>query len=117
MLQTYGLMSIMGSGTFINAILQVLNAAGSVVFENLPLIFAMGVAIGMAKQEKEVSALSAAIAFFIMHATIGAMIGAYRCPRFVWCNSQCTWHRIPANGRIRWYSGWSGYCCAAQPFL
>ena len=77
MLQTYGLMSIMGSGTFINAILQVLNAAGSVVFENLPLIFAMGVAIGMAKQEKEVSALSAAIAFFIMHATIGAMIGAF----------------------------------------
>ena len=80
MLQTYGLMSIMGSGTFINAILQVLNAAGSVVFENLPLIFAMGVAIGMAKQEKEVSALSAAIAFFIMHATIGAMIGAFGAP-------------------------------------
>ena len=74
MLETYGLMGIMGPGTFIYAILQVLNAAGSVVFNNLPLIFAMGVAIGMAKQEKEVSALAAAIAFFIMHATIGAMI-------------------------------------------
>ena len=74
MLETYGLMSIMGPGTFIYAILQVLNAAGSVVFNNLPLIFAMGVSIGMAKQEKEVSALAAAIAFFIMHATIGAMI-------------------------------------------
>ena len=34
----------------------------------------MGVAIGMAKKEKEVAALSAAIAFFIMHASIGAMI-------------------------------------------
>lgn len=74
MLEAYGLMGVMGPGTFIYAILQVLNAAGSVVFGNLPLIFAMGVAIGMAKQEKEVSALAAAIAFFIMHATIGAMI-------------------------------------------
>ncbi len=34
----------------------------------------LGVAIGMAKKEKEVAALSAAIAFFIMHASIGAMI-------------------------------------------
>lgn len=74
MLETYGLIGIMGPGTFIYAILQVLNAAGSVVFNNLPLIFAMGVAIGMAKQEKEVAALAAAISFFIMHATIGAMI-------------------------------------------
>ena len=66
MLEAYGLMGIMGPGTFIYAILQVLNAAGSVVFDNLPLIFAMGVAIGMAKQEKEVAALSAAIAFFVI---------------------------------------------------
>ena len=80
MLEAYGLMSIMGPGTFINAILQVLNAAGSIVFSNLPIIFAMGVAIGMAKQEKEVAALSAAIAFFIMHATIGAMITDFGAP-------------------------------------
>lgn len=80
MLETYGLMALMGPGTFINAILQVLNAAGSIVFDNLPIIFAMGVAIGMAKQEKEVAALSAAIAFFVMHATIGAMIGAFGAP-------------------------------------
>ena len=80
MLETYGLMGLMGPGTFINAILQVLNAAGSVVFDNLPLIFAIGVAIGMAKQEKEVSALSAVIAFFVMHATIGAMIGDFGAP-------------------------------------
>ncbi len=80
MLEAYGLMGIMGPGTFANAILQVLNAAGSVVFDNLPLIFAVGVAIGMAKQEKEVSALSAMIAFFIMHATIGAMIKDFGAP-------------------------------------
>lgn len=34
----------------------------------------MGVAIGMAKKEKEVAALAAAIAFFIMHSAIGAML-------------------------------------------
>lgn len=74
MLETYGLMGIMGPGTVLNAILQVMNAAGNIVFANLPIIFAMGVAIGMAKKEKEVAALAAAIAFFIMHASIGAMI-------------------------------------------
>ena len=80
MLEAYGLMGIMGPGTIIYAILQVLNDAGSVVFDNLPLIFAIGVAIGMAKQEKEVSALSAVIAFFVMHATIGAMINDFGAP-------------------------------------
>lgn len=74
MLETYGLMGVMGPGTILNAILQVMSAAGNIVFENLPIIFAMGVAVGMAKKEKEVAAISAAIAFFIMHASIGAMI-------------------------------------------
>ncbi len=73
-LQTYGLMGLMGPGTFLNAILTVMSQAGDIVFGNLPIIFAMGVAIGMAKKEKEVAALSAAIAFFIMHASISAMI-------------------------------------------
>lgn len=74
MLKTYGLMKVMGPGTAINAVLQVLSKAGDIVFANLPILFAMGVAIGMAKKEKEVAALSAAIAFFIMHASIGALI-------------------------------------------
>lgn len=74
MLNAYGLMGIMGPGTFLNSILRVMSAAGDIVFTNLPIIFAMGVAIGMAKKEKDVAALSAAIAFFIMHASIGAMI-------------------------------------------
>ena len=73
MLKTYNLMGIMGPGTPINAVLQVLNACGNIVFANLPLIFAIGIAIGMAKQEKEVAALAGAIAFFVMHAAIGAM--------------------------------------------
>ena len=74
MLKTYGLMKIMGPGTILNAIFLVLSDAGNIVFANLPIIFAIGVAIGMAKKEKEVAALAAAIAFFIMHASIGALI-------------------------------------------
>lgn len=74
MLETYGLSDIMGTGTILNAIFQVMSQAGDIVFANLPLLFAIGVAIGMAKKEKEVAALAATIAFFIMHASISAMI-------------------------------------------
>ncbi len=74
MLSAYGLLGIMGPGTVFHAILQVMSEAGDIVFGNLPIIFAMGVAIGMAKKEKEVAALAAAISFFIMHASISAMI-------------------------------------------
>lgn len=71
---TYGLQSILGEGTILHSLLVIMNKAGSVIFDNLPLIFAVGVAIGMAKSEKEVSALSALIAFFVMHVTINAIL-------------------------------------------
>jgi PTS system D-glucosamine-specific IIC component len=74
MLETYGLMRIMGPGTAIYSVLYVMSEAGNSVFTNLPLIFAIGVAIGMAKKEKEVAALSAAIAFFIMHTALSTML-------------------------------------------
>lgn len=74
MLETYGLMKIMGPGTILNMIFTVMSEAGNVIFANLPVLFAMGVAIGMAKKEKEVAALASVIAFFIMHASISAMI-------------------------------------------
>ena len=73
-LETYGLTNIMGEGTILHNILLVMNAAGGVVFDNLPLIFAIGCAIGMAKSEKATAALAAAIAFLVMHASIGSMI-------------------------------------------
>ncbi|EKQ55516.1 MULTISPECIES: PTS transporter subunit IIABC [unclassified Clostridium] len=74
MIDTYGLTNLIGPGTFVNVLLSVMNDAGNIVFENLPLIFAIGVAIGMSKKEKEVAALAAGIAFLIMHASIGAMV-------------------------------------------
>ena len=55
---TYGLQKILGDGTVLHALLTIMNKVGSAVFDNLPLIFAVGVAIGMAKKEKEVAALS-----------------------------------------------------------
>ena len=77
MLRAYGLIGIMGPGTILYAIFTVMKAAGDIVFANLPILFAMGVAIGMARKEKEVAALSAAVAFFIMHASISAMIALH----------------------------------------
>ena len=71
---TYGLQGILGSGTLLNSLLVIMNKVGSAVFDNLPLIFAVGVAIGMAKKEKEVSALSALIAYFVMNVAINAML-------------------------------------------
>ena len=73
-IQTYGLEKILGDGTILNSLLIIMNKVGSAVFDNLPLIFAVGVAIGMAKKEKEVSALSAVIAYFVMNTAINAML-------------------------------------------
>ena len=73
-IETYHLTSILGEGTVLNALLMIMNKVGSAVFDNLPLIFAVGVAIGMAKKEKEVSALSAVIAYFVMNTAINAML-------------------------------------------
>ena len=74
-LATYNLLGLMGPGTVPYFIFTVLSQCGGVIFDNLPLIFAIGVAIGMARQEKEVAALAAAVSFLVMHAGISAMIG------------------------------------------
>ena len=71
---TYGLQGILGNGTVLHALLVIMSKAGNVIFDNLPIIFAVGVAIGMAKAEKEVAALSAMISFFVMHASINAVL-------------------------------------------
>ena len=79
--------------------------AGNIVFANLPIIFAMGVAIGMAKKEKEVAALAAAIAFFIMHASIGAMItingGAEK--MLEGATADVCGHNFSSDGSFWWY--------------
>ena len=74
MLEAYNLMGIMGPGTFLNAVFTLLASVGTVIFDNLPLIFALGVALGMAENEKATATLSAAIAFFVMHKTINSLL-------------------------------------------
>ena len=71
---TYHLGGILGEGTILHALLVIMNKVGSAIFDNLPLLFAVGVAIGMAKKEKEVSALSAVIAYFVMNISISGML-------------------------------------------
>ena len=76
MLAAYGLDSVIHPGTLIYTLLDVMSQTGSAVFNNLALLFAMGVAIGMARKEKEVAALSGAEAYIIMNTAIQAMINA-----------------------------------------
>ena len=71
---TYHLGGILGEETILHALLVIMNKVGSAIFDNLPLLFAVGVAIGMAKKEKEVSALSAVIAYFVMNISISGML-------------------------------------------
>ena len=76
MLEAYGLTGVIYEGSVPYTVLDIMNQCGSAVFNNLALLFAMGVAIGMAKKEKEVAALSGAIAYLVMNTAISAMITA-----------------------------------------
>ncbi len=75
-LETYGLTNVIREGGFLYTVLDIMSKTGSVVFDNLPLLFAIGVAIGMAKREKEVAALAGAVSYLIMHSAISTLIAA-----------------------------------------
>ena len=74
MLEAYNLVGLLGPGTFLGGVFTLLASVGTVIFDNLPLLFAMGVALGMAENEKGTATLSAAIAFFVMHKTINTLL-------------------------------------------
>lgn len=74
MISAYGLEKWLGEGTVLYSVLTIMSETGNVIFTNLPLIFALGVALGMAENEKATAVLSAAIAFFVMHRTISTLI-------------------------------------------
>lgn len=74
MLAAYHLKGLMGPGTAPYILFSLLNSAGSIIFDNLPILFAVGVAIGMSRSEKATAALSSIVAFFVMHSTIGSLI-------------------------------------------
>ena len=119
---TYGLQKILGDGTILNALLVIMNKVGSAVFDNLPLIFAVGVAIGMAKKEKEVAALSALIAYFVMNVAINGMLVVNHSRRTDrkkrsgrYCNF-CLRHSVFADGCVWRYYRRPWCCGSAQPF-
>lgn len=73
-LEAFNLMGIMGPGTFLYSVFTLFSSVGTVIFDNLPILFAMGIALGMAENEKATATLSAAIAFFVMHKTINSLL-------------------------------------------
>lgn len=55
---------------FLQSMFKVMASAGSVVFSNLALLFAIGVAVGLAKSDRGTAGLAAAISFLIMNQVI-----------------------------------------------
>lgn len=71
---TYNL-TFLAPGTLLNHILILFLNAGAFIFANLSVIFAVGVAIGLAHQNKETAALSALLGFLLFHTVIGTVLG------------------------------------------
>lgn len=59
---------------WLQAIFTIMSSAGNIVFANLPIIFAVGIAIGLARSDKGTAGLAAVLGFLVMHATINAML-------------------------------------------
>lgn len=57
------------------AALTVMKDVGDIVFANLPLLFAIGIAVGLAKSDKGTAALASAIGFIVMHQAISTALG------------------------------------------
>ena len=55
-------------------VLQLMGEAGSIIFANLPLLFAVGIAVGLTDGDG-VAGLSAIVGFLIMNVTIGQFLG------------------------------------------
>ncbi|MDR0921877.1 MAG: PTS transporter subunit EIIC [Lactobacillales bacterium] len=51
-----------------------LSMLGDVAFNNLPIIFAVGVAVGLAKSEKGSAALSGLLGFLVLHSTLNFLL-------------------------------------------
>lgn len=60
---------------WLQAVFSVMSAAGSIVFGNLPILFAVGVAVGLAKSDKGTAALAALLGYLVMNATVGSILG------------------------------------------
>lgn len=65
--------------TFVNipvitAILTVMKNIGDIIFGNLPVLFAVGVAVGLAKKDKGTAALASVFGFIVMNQVISTLL-------------------------------------------
>ena len=58
----------------ITAILTVMKNVGDIVFGNLPILFAVGVAVGLAKKDKGTAALASVFGFIVMNQVISTLL-------------------------------------------
>lgn len=74
-INNYHLSGVMGHGTIIYNVLFVLKQVGVSAFQQLPSLFAIGVAVGMAKTDKGTAAIAGFMAYIVMHITISTLLG------------------------------------------
>ena len=60
--------------SWLQSIFTIMSSAGSVIFANLALLFAIGVAVGLAKSDKGTAGLAGMLGFLVMNATISALL-------------------------------------------
>lgn len=59
---------------FVTAILTIMKNIGDIIFGNLPILFAVGVAVGLAKNDKGTAALASVFGFIVMNQVISSML-------------------------------------------
>ncbi len=65
---------------FVTIILKIMQGVGDIVFGNLPLLFAVGTAVGLADDDKGTSALASVFGFLIMNQVISILLGVGATP-------------------------------------
>lgn len=58
----------------VTAILTTMNDIGNIIFGNLPLLFAVGVAIGLANKDKGTAALASIFGFLVMNQVVSTLL-------------------------------------------
>lgn len=77
MLEAYNLAGVFGQETLLGKFLIIMNAAGGVVLDNLPVMFAIALAIAFAKKEKGAAALAALMAYLVMNVAIAETMSVF----------------------------------------
>lgn len=73
-IEAYGLSGILHPGTVLFGLMRIFADTGNAIFGNLPLIFALAIALGMSKREKGVAVMSAGIFYIVMLMTIHSLL-------------------------------------------